>query len=300
MNIKYSLLLILLILLIIADYKANPRKKTPLKEILINLSKSKQFAMNKSKDNYLKLEKDLKEIGLNITPEYFRVITLLFSLISTVVVIIISYINKFNLIVNYENLVEASKILGKPELININFNLNLNIILTTLLITILLPRQILKLCVKFRFMLEENEILMLQTYTLMLIKSGKPVKEILFSLKDRSKMFKKIFEKTLNSFSTDPNGTLIKARLSTSNMGFEKIIRALEQCLNNDRDLSFKFLTEYRKSTKELKAIKNSKKNATKNIVSTILLIVPLLAFVFIFGYPIFTYSLKMLGSMPF
>lgn len=300
MKLKYIILLLLLVTFISFEYAINKTKKTPLKIALINLSNSKIFALDKSKDYYKKLNRDLKGLGLNITPELFDVITFILVIITMISVVLLSYIYKLNLLVNYEELKAASELLGRPELIKINLGLNVNNILFSTLIMIVLPRLLLKLSVKFKLLLEEKEVIMLQTYALMMIKSGKPVKEILISLNERSRMFKRIFENTINGYSNDPNKALKNARDSTANIGFEKIIRALEQCLNNDRSISLQFLTNHRKLTKELKSLERNKKNTTKNIVSTLLLIIPLLAFMFIFGYPIFSFSLKMLGSMSF
>ena len=112
-------------------------------------------------------------------------------------------------------------------------------------------------------------------------------------------MFKNILRKAVNTYSKDPNSALREVRESTSNKGFEKTMRALEQALVHDREVSIIFLRNHRKLTKELKELNRVKKNSMKSIISTLLLIIPLLAFAFIAGYPFLVYSMKMLDNVP-
>jgi nitrate reductase NapE component len=246
----------------------------------------------------MKLQSDLLQLGLG-TPEYFRALNVVIAFVSVIVVIVLSYIYKLNMLFNIDELRVAAEVIGKPEIVQVDFSISLKTVVFVLMMMLVMPRQLLKVAVAIKSLMEENEVLMLQTYSMMMIKAGRPVKLILISLMDRSKLFKGVLRQAVNSFSEDPSKALQVARESTSNKGFDKTIRALEQALHHDRDISLIFLKNHRQMTKELKALDRVRKNSIKSIVSTILLIIPLLTFAFIAGYPFVVYSMKILGNAP-
>jgi nitrate reductase NapE component len=246
----------------------------------------------------MKLQSDLLQLGLG-TPEYFKALNVVIAFISVIIVVLLSYIYKLNMLVNIDELRVAAEVIGKPEIAHVDFSINLKAVVFTLLIMLVLPRQLLKVAVAVKSLMEENEVLMLQTYAMMMIKAGRPVKLILISLMDRSKLFKGVLKQAVNSFSEDPSRALRVARESAPNKGFDKTVRALEQALNHDRDVSLIFLKNHRQMTKELKALDRVRKNSIKTIVSTVLLIIPLLTFAFIAGYPFVVYSMKILSNAP-
>lgn len=296
MNYKYIFLIGILILLLMADNLIAKKNRTPLKSILINISKMKVIKLDQNKDRYKKLNNELKGAGLQITPELFYVVSGFITIILIILVTILSYIYKFNLYVNYKDLEAAAKILDKPSLTNINFNFNFNIILIIVIIMFFLPRLFLRYLTKFKRLIEDKEIVMLQTYTLILISSGKPPKDILKNLKERSKMFSDILDIAIKSYDSDPKKALIAARESTRNEGFEKIILSLESCVNNDRKTSIEFLSNNRKFIRDLRSINKVKKNSIKDIAGTFLLtILPFFIFAFMLSYPIFTHALKLI-----
>lgn len=300
MQIKYIVLIIVAMIIVMIDGNLNTRKKGSFHQLIVSLSKTKAFeTKDKDKDNnYLKLQHDLLQLGMG-TPEYFKALNLIVAIISIIVVVLFGYVYKLNMLVNIEDLKVAAEAIGKPEIAQIDFSINIKAIALTVIVLLVLPRQLLKVAVSIKALMEENEVLMLQTYAMMMIKAGKPVKLILISLMDRSNLFKAVLRKAVNSFSEDPSKALQVARENTQNKGFDKTIRALEQALNHDRDVSLIFLKNHRQMTKELKALDRVRKNSIKSIVSTVLLIVPLLAFAFIAGYPFLVYSMKILDNAP-
>lgn len=298
MKIKYVILIIAILLIIIIDILVNGKKRISIKTIFINLSEHKIFKLNPNKDYYKKLKKDISASGLKITPEIYSVFVVFLVIITTISIILLSYLNKFNLILNIDELQKVAEMLDMPEIANINFSLDMGNILLIDLIVMILSRYVLKLFCDIKLALEDKEIIMLQTYTLMLIKANKPVKEILESLMERTKMFKNILQKTINNYSKDPKKALKEARESTGNIGFEKIIRALEQTLNNDNKKSLEYLNNQRNFTKEMRKIQKTQNNTKKGVISTLLLIIPLFVLVFIAGYPYFRFSLKTLGNL--
>lgn len=286
-------------IMLLLDYRNSKtlRRKTSFRERIERLSKTRLFKENKKGKSYKVLQENLTHLGIGITPEFFNAFSFVITIIAVIVVMIFELIYKINLMSNMDDLKEAAKILNDPSLLDVSFNYS--VIVITMVIMLILPRRILKLIVSIKSLMEENEVIMLQTYTLMMIKAGKPIKQILVSLMDRSKMFRHILRKAVNTYSKDPNSALKSVRESTSNKGFEKTIRALEQALVHDREVSIIFLKNHRKLTKELKELNRAKKNSMKSIISTLLLIIPLLAFAFIAGYPFLVYSMKMLDNVP-
>lgn len=298
MQIKYIVLIIIAMIIVMIDGNLNTRKKGSFHQLIVSLSKTKAFETKDKDNSYLKLQHDLLQLGMG-TPEYFKALNLIVAIISIIVVILFGYVYKLNMLVNIEDLKVAAEAIGKPEIAQIDFSINIKAVALTVIVLLVLPRQLLKVAVSIKALMEENEVLMLQTYAMMMIKAGKPVKLILISLMDRSNLFKAVLRKAVNSFSEDPSKALQVARESTQNKGFDKTIRALEQALNHDRDVSLIFLKNHRQMTKELKALDRVRKNSIKSIVSTVLLIVPLLAFAFIAGYPFLVYSMKILDNAP-
>lgn len=298
MQIKYIVLIIVAMIIVMIDGNLNTRKKGSFHQLIVSLSKTKAFETKDKDSSYLKLQHDLLQLGMG-TPEYFKALNLIVAIISIIVVVLFGYVYKLNMLVNIEDLKVAAEAIGKPEIAQIDFSINIKAIALTVIVLLVLPRQLLKVAVAIKALMEENEVLMLQTYAMMMIKAGKPVKLILISLMDRSNLFKAVLRKAVNSFSEDPSKALQVARESTPNKGFDKTIRALEQALNHDRDISLIFLKNHRQMTKELKALDRVRKNSIKSIVSTVLLIVPLLAFAFIAGYPFLVYSMKILDNAP-
>ena len=298
MQVKYIVLILLAMVILFIDASFNKRRKVSLHHLAMSLSRTKAFQAKEKNDSYMKLQSDLLKLGLG-TPEYFKSLNVICAFISVAVVIVLSCIYKLNMLFNIDELRVAAEVIGRPEIAQIDFSVSLKTVIVTLLVVLVLPRQLLKVAVAIKSLMEENEVLMLQTYAMMMIKAGRPVKLILISLMDRSKLFKGVLRQAVNSFSEDPTRALQIARESTPNKGFDKTIRALEQALNHDRDVSLIFLKNHRQMTKELKALDRVRKNSIKSIVSTILLIIPLLTFAFIAGYPFVVYSMKILGNAP-
>ena len=282
----------------LVDINLNTRRKASLHHLAVSLSRTKAFQTKNKNVSYMKLQSDLLQLGLG-TPEYFRALNVVIAFVSVIVVIVLSYIYKLNMLFNIDELRVAAEVIGKPEIVQVDFSISLKTVVFVLMMMLVMPRQLLKVAVAIKSLMEENEVLMLQTYSMMMIKAGRPVKLILISLMDRSKLFKGVLRQAVNSFSEDPSKALQVARESTSNKGFDKTIRALEQALHHDRDISLIFLKNHRQMTKELKALDRVRKNSIKSIVSTILLIIPLLTFAFIAGYPFVVYSMKILGNAP-
>ncbi|WP_326910691.1 hypothetical protein [Sedimentibacter sp. MB31-C6] len=298
MQIRYVVLILIIMTIVIIDGSLNTRKKGSFHQMVVSLSKTKAFETKNKGRRYKRLQQDLLQLGLG-TPEYFKALSVVITFFSIIVVVLFNYLYKINMFINIDELKIAAEAIGNPEIAQIDFSIDINSILFTVILMLILPRQLLKIAVAVRVLMEENEVLMLQTYAMMMIKAGKPVKLILISLMDRSKLFKGVLRKAVNSFSEDPSKALQIARENVSNKGFDKIIRALEQALNHDRDVSLIFLKNHRQMTKELKALERVRKNSMKSIISTFLLIIPLLTFAFIAGYPFWVYSLKVLDNAP-
>lgn len=291
----YLILLIASVILLLIDLIIKLRnkkilkskKKTKLLKSLEKISLKLKFKRNKS---YLKNEKLLKDISLNFSVDMYYLLKIIFAITTVIVIIVVSYLNQVSIALN----------INKLSISNVTFNIDITTLLSVFLASIILPDIVLRQAVKIKDVIAKKEILVLQTYTIMLIKAGKNVKDILKSLYERSDLFKKNFELALNTYSSDPNESLTILKDSTEIKSFKKIVIALEQCLNSDREVSLIFLRNSRKITKELSRLEKLRKDGNKKIFNTLMLILPLAAWMAVSGYPWFVHVIKLINDIPF
>lgn len=288
------MLLIVSVILLLIDFIIQKRNKKILKsskkleifKIIKRLSGKIKFKKN---INYYKFEKLLKDVGLNISVDMYYLLKVICAAAVLIIIIIINYLNQLSIIIN----------ISKLSIYNVKLSVNISTLFMIFSIMLFIPDLILKQIVKIKGVIAQKEILILQTYTVILIKTGKNVKEILQSLFERSKIFKHNFEYALNTFSSDPDESLGTLKESTEIKSFKKIIIALEQCLNSDRVLSLIFLRDSRKITKELSRLEKLRKDGNKRIFNTLMLVLPLAAWVAVSAYPWFLKVIKLINNMP-
>ena len=291
----YLILLIASVILLLIDLIIKLRnkkilkskKKTKLLKSLEKISLKLKFKRNKS---YLKNEKLLKDISLNFSVDMYYLLKIIFAITTVIVIIVVSYLNQVSIALN----------INKLSISNVTFNIDITTLLSVFLASIILPDIVLRQAVKIKDVIAKKEILVLQTYTIMLIKAGRNVKDILKSLYERSDLFKKNFELALNTYSSAPNESLTILKDSTEIKSFKKIVIALEQCLNSDREVSLIFLRNSRKITKELNRLEKLRKDGNKKIFNTLMLILPLAAWMAVSGYPWFVHVIKLINGIPF
>lgn len=300
------MLLSIAFLLVIADIFSKKKKRrisnVSLGKKIERISKSKYVNwMNDKPDSkrYKKLNSQIKQSGLEVKPETIQFISYILPLIAFLFIMAIRYTNIVNAMMNIEKLQRVAKSIGDSSIADINTNINWGIILTVAFSFHFVPKGFLKLMAGFRATKAQKEVVMLQTYAIMMLKTKKSVKEILVTLMDRSSALKKPLERAVNNYSNNPKNALKSLKEEVSNNDFEKIVISLEQTIKSDRELSLKYLENHRKLGKELNRINRRSKNAKKSVAGILMMIVPLLALLIVGGYPWFVFSMQAIDNVP-
>lgn len=302
----YVIAVILALILITIDLVRYRKKRQKLRiyklsNKLDQISRNKfiKFVLDKKGEKYkVRVKNNLKQSELNLSPEAFQVITFITPIILIIASIVISYLNKLNMLINIDKLMIVAEQLGKPELAEISFKLNKSIIAIIALVGYFIPDGLLKIIVLIRKGMSEKEVLVLQTYTIIMLKADMPTKRILVSLYKRSRIFKKELETAVNKFSTDPNKALREIKENSFNDGFKKIIISLEQNLNSDKKIGVVYLQNNRTLGKEIAEQLRIRKTNKKNIIGILFMIIPLIVLLAIGFYPWLVYTLKQIGSI--
>lgn len=261
-------------------------------------SKKLKIDIGKGK-NADKLQCLIIKAGIDIKPEVIKLFQYLLPIIVFALIILVKYTNIANAMLNMEQLKEVAQYLNDDSFTKIDTNVDFGGAFLISLLFYFVPMLILKAMSYVRALKSQEEVLMLQTYALMMLKTSQSVQQILIVLNERSKIFKPYLELAVKSYSQDPKETL-KTLKKVEDKGFEKIIISLEQALDKNREMSFKYLEKHRVLTKELNKIEKKAKDSQKKVVGILLLIVPLMIFAIIGGYPWFMLSLKTMSDINF
>lgn len=293
-------LLALLIIIMCMPYKKKLRHRNNVKLIDRINSKMSKLHYKKDSKNYKKLQQKIINAGLTINPEIYQTVRLILPIASIVIYILLKVINFINLQVNIEDLTEAAKVLNDESILNISFNVNLLIILFIFFMSMLLPDLILFFIGKIRVGISKREALILQTYTIMLLKTTKPVKQILISLYERSDYFKPLLKTASEKFSTDQKGTLSEMKNSASQKSdFFNVCIALQQAQNGDRKLSVMYLENHRNLAREVNKQIRIRKQTRNQGIGIIIMMIPILICVAIVGYPWLIYTIRAISQIP-
>jgi len=291
--------------LVVVDL-ASQKKKRRIRNItflskLEEASRKKYVKWMHDKPNSRKhkaLQRKIKQAGLRISPEAIQLISYILPAVMFVFILAVRYTNMLNAMMNIEQLKRVAEILGDSSIAQVDTKVNWALILAMAFAFHYVPVGVLNLLIIFRSVKREKEVIMLQTYTIMMLKTGKAVKQILVTLMDRSDSFKLYLEKAVNNFSQNPTLALKELKEEAGHKDFAKIVVALEQALKSDRQISLKYLDTHRTLGKELNRINRRGRNAKKSIVGLLLMIVPLLALMLVGGYPWFVYALKVIDEV--
>lgn len=275
--------------------KTRTKKNVTLIKHLENWS-SKITIKGKERD---KLEALIFNSGLDIKVEAFKLIQYLLPIIVFLIIILIKYTNILNSILNIEQLKEVAKYLNDESFAVVDTKIEYTKIFLISLVFYFVPIGFLKIIACIKDMESKEEVLMLQTYALMMLKTDLSVQGIIEVLYKRSKIFKPYLQKAVNGYSQDPQKTL-KELKKVKNEGFEKIIIALEQALIRDRETSFDYIKKKRTLTKDINRIEKRTKDTKKKIIGLLMLVIPLIIFTIIGGYPWLMLSLKSMNDLNF
>ena len=300
--ILLSIALVLVIVDILSQKKKRRIKNVSFMNKLEKTSHNKYIKWIHDKPNSKKhknMKKQIKKAGLSISPESIQFLSYILPAIMFLFIVAIRYTNILNAMMNIDQLEKVAKTLGDSSIAQVNTTVNWGLILAGAFVFHFLPIGVIKGLGIFRTAKAQKEVIMLQTYAIMMLKTGKSVKQILITLMDRSITFKNSLEKAVNNYSHKPQLALKELKEDVGNKDFEKIITSLEQALKSDRQISLKYLENHRVLGKELNRINRRGRNAKKSVVGVLLMIIPLLALLVVGGYPWFIFSMKVIDQVP-
>lgn len=275
--------------------KLNRNKK--LKEILNE--KLSKLHYRKDSKNYNNLKIKIINSGIDVSPETFQTVTLLLPIFTMMSYIALKIINYMNLRVNEKALMDAAKVLNNEAILNVSLNVNALSIALVGFITLLIPDLLLRLMGKIRAGGIKREALMLQTYTIMLLKTTRPVKQILISLQERADYFKTQLKIVNEKFSTNPDAALSELKRSASQGDFTNICVAMQQALSGDRSLSVIYLENHRKLAREVNRQIRIRNQTRNQAIGIFIMAIPTLACIAVVGYPWLMYVVRAIKSIP-
>ncbi len=288
--------IIVLVLTIKPKKKLKRRKDKGLLESLNN--KLSKLYYKKESRKYYKLKQKIVKAGLTMSPETYQTVRLILPVVIMVIYIFFKMINFINLKISAENLTEAAKILNDESILNIRLNINFLTVLIIGLIALFLQRVVLFIMGKIRAEISKKEALILQTYAIMLLKTTKPVKQILISLYERANHFKPHLKQANERFSTNPDAALSELKESAQG-DFINICIALQQALNGDRKLSVTYLENRRNLSREVNKQIRIRNQTRDQGIGILIMMIPLVVSLAIVGYPWIMYTLKAIKSIP-
>ena len=298
----YKILIILSIFSALLGLKKKKimRRKVTIKDVERRINKAIYFLQHKrGSKEYIKLDKDIKASGIEISPETFQSLRIIVSVFASILTVLFKFLLYLNKAANIEVLNIASEMLNDPRITNIEPDINISTVLTVFLIAYILPGLFLKVSDGLRKVSSEKEILLLQSYAVIMLRSNVPTKEILIALCKRSKIFKSNFELAVKKYSTNPEAAFKNLKESSNSNNFRKTCIALEQSFKTDNQVSLRYLENNRVFTREVNKQHRLRKNKRNEIIGTLLLIFPLFMLIAIGAYPWIIYILRLLNNMP-
>lgn len=298
----YKILLIISCLIFLLSFrnKKKIRRKITFKDMETKLNAVLKFLQYKKESKkYHNLEKKLKAAGITIKPETYRSLNFLISICAILLFVLFEVLGYFNKLLNINMIYKAAEVLNDTNLLDIKPSVELPDILMVFIFAYALPNILIKIAGSLRRTLSEKEILLLQSYTVIMLRTGIPTKEILTNLSRRAKIYKPSFDLAVKRFSANPEIALKELKESSSNNNFRKTCIALEQALKSGIDVSLTYLEQNRVITREINKQYRLRKNKRNEIIGTLLLIFPLFMLVAIGAYPWIIYMLKLLNNIP-
>ena len=212
------------------------------------------------------------------------------------ILLFIHFIRLVNYNIMYETLLELSEqlineeISTRPKIDYINFAI---VSLTGYLI----PAGVLK----FRGILKgkeaNNEVIILQIFLAMGLKSNKNVLSIMKSLYNRSNVYKEPLRKAILIYSTNQEEAFNYLKKNVEIREFQTIVGALEKALI-DRELAKEYLENSRSLEKTIRSLRASRSQQGRQIIGTIMLFAPLASSLAVIAYPWLIQNMKYLNAM--
>lgn len=226
----------------------------------------------------------------------FQVLSILSSCLAILIQLFLFLGSVLNLIIHRKRLEILAENMG-PKVLEMP-SLNILFVIAIGISFYLLPFLLFKIYGIFMEKKAQKEIMLLQTYTLMMLSSGKSVKYILEILLNRSDIYKSSFRKCLHEYSYNPVNAFEILKNDIALPGFTSTVNALEKSLLYDRSMAEEYLRNSRILESNLRKINLQKSNKNKQMTGTVLLILPLIAFCVVCGYPWFVMVLKLMSNL--
>ncbi len=298
----YVMLLLIIITILVLSFKSTKKlRNRNNKKILESLNnKLSRLHYKKGSDNYYKLQQKLLKAGLTISPETYQTLKLIMPVLAMITYILLKLINYINLKMGIDNLAEVARILNDESILNINFKIDFLFVLLIGITTFLLQGALPFFMAKVREKANKKEELILQTYTIMLLKTSKPIKDILVSLSERADYFKPLLKTASEKFSTDQVGALKDMKNSAPQKSeFLNICIALNQSLSGDRKLSGMYLESQRHMSREINKQVRIRKQIRNQGIGILIMSIPIAISIAVVGYPWLIYTIRAIRSMP-
>lgn len=297
----YIIIVVIAVFIILFDLRPAKKLKIRSNARIIDKLNNRllRIQYKKGSKEYKETEIKIRKAGLDLSAETYQTIRTILPFITMMLYMLFKILNYANLQVNTEELKEAAKVLDDETILNIKLNINFLVVLLIGSISFLVPDFITKFLIKAKTNTGQKEALTLQTYTIMLLRTAKPVKQILISLYKRTSTFKYQLELAINKYSSDPDKALSDLKESVSQDDFKIICIALHQALNNDRDLSIRYLENNRNLAREVNKQIRIRNQTRNEMVGMMIMMIPMLLTLCIIGYPWLIYTLKSITSIP-
>ena len=298
----HKILIILSIFFMLLGFKKKKKigRKITIKDAEERMNKALSFLQHKKgTKEYNKIEGNIKASGIKISPETFQSLNIVISITAAGLTLLFELLSYLNKTASIEVLNMAAEMLNNPSIKIIKFNLSISTILAVFIIAYFLPRVFLKISAGLRKSASEKEILLLQSYAVIMLRANVPTKEILIALSKRARIFSSNFELAVKKYSTNPEAALKELKESSNSNNFRKTCIALEQSLKTDSLTSLKYLESNRVFTREINKQHRLRKNKRNEIIGTLLMVFPLFMLIAIGAYPWIIYILKLLNNIP-
>ena len=231
-----------------------------------------------------------------LTIDRLQTISILSVGITAILLVILHIIKVVNFHIMYPTLVELSeKLLNEALLVEPKLDLVYLGLEST--VGYFLPIGYLKFKAMARGKKAMSEVLMLQTFLAMGLQTNKNVKYILLTLYKRSDVFKEPLRTALQNYSIDPMKALDELRKSVERPEFETIVNTLEKSLLN-RSMAREYLETTREMEKSLRSLGVSRQEQGRQVIGTVMIMLPLAAAVALVGYPWFVYNMKLMTAL--
>lgn len=157
---------------------------------------------------------------------------------------------------------------------------------------ILLPRYIIRYYGKYLDGKIEDELQVIEIYTLILIQAQKPIKDILYELTKLTKYTKDAFIRAANEYSTNPETTFINLRNKIKNEHFKMFVTMLQESLVSKGYL-VKHIERHLEALRNEKYGKGRRKSGFTANITMFFIVLPLIALAIFGVWPWLVFALS-------